>query len=331
MAKVTLKEIARRAGVTANTVSRALNNRGGISKETQRRILKIAHEMNYIPDRIASSLRSMKSNLIGVMVPNVSTANWADILRGVEDCAYENGFQILLSNSQEERAREKAILEQFRSLRVQGLILMPSFESQELIRTIAGLPTPCVLINRRYMGYEIPFVMPDNVHGIRQAVAHLVNRGHERIGFVNGHPGSMTSQIRYNAFTESMRESGIDLAGCPAIMCKGSCASATEAARKLLEEHPQVTALMCFSDLIAFGAYKAIQEGGRKIPGDIAVVGFDDVDLATIVSPPLTTVHIPRYDMGKTAMRMLLKAMAGEKIEPLGQFMETRLVVRESA
>ena len=278
--KVTLKEIARQAGVTANTVSRALNNRGGISEATQKRILKIAREMNYIPDRIASSLRSKKSNLIGVMVPSISNPYYADIIRGIEDCAYENGFQILLSLSQEDCSREWGIIEQFRSLRVEGVLLMPSYESRELIRTIASFSTPCVLINRRYMGYDIPFVMPDNVSGIRQAVGHLVKKGHERIGFLNGHPGSMTSQIRYNAFTESIRESGIDVSQCPSTMCSGSCASAYEKSLELLKKNPEITALMCFSDLLAFGAYKAIQELNRKIPDALAVVGFDDVELA---------------------------------------------------
>lgn len=329
--KVTLKEIARRAGVTANTVSRALNNRGGISDATQKRILKIAREMNYIPDRIASSLRSKKSNLIGVMVPDVSNPYYADIIRGIEDCAFENGFQILLSISSENREREWGIIEQFRSLRVEGVLLMPSYESRELIRTIADLSIPCVLINRRYMGYEIPFVMPDNVNGIRLAVSHLVHKGHERIGFLNGHPGSMTSQIRYNAFTESMRESGIDIAQCPTVMCAGSCASAYEKTLELLQTNPTITALLCFSDLLAFGAYKAIQEIGRKIPENIAVIGFDDIELASIVTPPLTTVQIPRYEMGQTAMKQLLKTMNKESVSTAGEYLPIQLIVRGSS
>ncbi len=329
--KVTLKEIARKVGVTANTVSRALNNRGGISEATQKRILKVAREMNYIPDRIASSLRSKKSNLIGVMVPNISNPYYADIIRGIEDCAYGNGYQILLSLSQENCDREWGIIEQFRSLRVEGVLLMPSYESRELIRTIADLSIPCVLINRRYMGYEIPFVMPDNVDGIRQAVCYLVKKGHERIAFINGHPGSMTSQIRYNAFTESLRESGIDISQCPSIMCAGSCASAYEKTLELLHEHSAITALMCFSDQLAFGAYKAIQELNRKIPDNLAVIGFDDVEMASIVSPPLTTIQIPRHDMGMTAMNLLLKSMNKEPLDSPGEYMETHLIVRGSA
>lgn len=328
--KVTLKEIARKAGVTANTVSRALNNRGGISEATQKRILTIAQEMNYIPDRIAASLRSKKSNLVGVMVPDMSNPYYADIIRGIEDCAFENGFQILLSISVEDCAREWGIIEQFRSLRVEGVLLMPSYESRELIRTIAELSIPCVLINRRYMGYDIPFVMPDNVSGVRQAVALLVEKGHERIGFLNGHPGSMTSQIRYNAFTESLRESGIDISQCPSAMCAGSCASACEKTLELLKENSSITALMCFSDLLAFGAYKAIQETGRTIPGDIAVIGFDDIELASIVSPPLTTVQIPRYEMGQSAMNLLLKTMNKESLPSQGEYKQTKLIIRGS-
>ncbi|MBN2326380.1 MAG: LacI family DNA-binding transcriptional regulator [Candidatus Omnitrophica bacterium] len=328
--KVTLKEIARRAGVTANTVSRALNNRGGISEATQKRILQIAREMNYIPDRIASSLRSKKSNLVGVMVPDISNPYYADIIRGIEDGAFENGFQILLSISQEDQTREWNIIDQFRSLRVEGVLLMPSYESRELIQTIADLSIPCVLINRRYMGYEIPFVMPDNVNGIRQAVSHLVGKGHERIGFLNGHPGSMTSQIRYNAFTESIRESGLELAQCPSVMCAGSYASACEKTKELIQNHSSLTAIMCFSDLLAFGAYKAIRENDLSIPDDIAVVGFDDIELSTIVSPPLTTVQIPRYNMGRAAMKQLLKSMNKESSLSSGEYMETKLIVRNS-
>ncbi len=330
MGKVTLKVIAKKAGVTANTVSRALNNRGGISDDTKQRIVKIARELNYIPDRIASSLRSKKSNLLGVMVPNISNPYYADIIRGIEDRACENGFQILLSLSQEERDREWSIIEQFRSLRVEGVLLMPSYESRELIQSIADLSIACVLINRRYMGYDIPFVMPDNVNGIRQVVSHLISKGHEKIGFLNGHPGSMTSQIRLNAFTESLRESGLEKSDCPDVMCPGTCTSAYEASLKLLNENPFITAMVCFSDQLAFGAYKAIQELGRNVPDDLAVVGFDDVEMASIVSPSLTTVQVPRYEMGQTAMELLLRSMNGEEESIPGEYSKTQLVIRKS-
>jgi len=330
MGKVTLKEIAERAGVAANTVSRALNDRGGISDATKKRILKIAKEMNYIPDRIATSLRSKKSNLIGVMVPDIADSHWAEIFRGVEDVACRHDFQILLSNSKEQRSIEDRILDQFLSLRVAGLLLMPSFESRELIQKIAKLSNPCVLINRRYIGCRIPYVMPDNVHGIRQAVSHLLERGHEIIGFLNGHPGSMTSQIRYNAFTESLRQCGIDPADCPYGICSGTCSSAYDASLEILGRHPSMTALMCFNDLIAFGAYKAIKELGWDIPQDIAVTGFDDVEFASIVTPPLTTVHTKRYTMGQKAMELLLMSMEDKEIDPEGYIIDTELIIRGS-
>lgn len=330
MGKVTLKEIAKRAGVTANTVSRAINNRGGIGEETKKRILQIADELNYIPDRIATSLRSKTSNLLGVMVPDIADAFWAEIFRGVEDVAFRHDLQILLSNSKEQCSLENRILDQFRSLRVGGLLLMPSYESRELIQKIAELSIPCVLINRRYIGQHIPYVMPDNVNGIRQAVSHLIERGHEVIGFLNGHPGSMTSQIRYNAFTESLRQSGIDLNACPYDICSGTVSSAYQVALEMLSRHPTITAMVCFNDMIAFGVYKAIQELGWIIPKDIAIVGFDDVEFASIVTPPLTTVHTKRYTMGQKAMELLLKAMDEHEIEPEGYIVETQLIVRGS-
>jgi LacI family transcriptional regulator len=331
MGKVTLKEIAIRAGVAANTVSRALNGRSGISETTRKRIIKIASEMNYIPDRIASSLRSKKTNLIGVMVPNIVNPYWADIIRGIEDCAYQNGFQILLSISEEDNMREESIIDQFRSLRVAGLLLTPSYESRELIRSIADLSIACVLINRRYMGYNIPFVMPDNVNGIRQAVSHLVELGHEHIGFLNGHPGSMTSQIRYNAFTESLRESGLNPSSCPYSMCSGIFDSAYEESKKIFQSQNHMTAIICFSDFVAFGVYKAAQELGLNIPNDMSIVGFDDIELTSIVSPPLTTIHIPRHDMGASAMTLLVDAINTDKNNINGRYIETKLVIRGSS
>ncbi len=314
--RVTIADVARVAAVSTQTVSRAINNKGEIRPETRQHVLAIAERMGYQPNTLARALASDRTWTLGLVVPDVTNPYFAEIIRGAEDAALPYEYSIFLCNTNEDPQRERKLLSLLESKRVDGVIICsPALSDDTLIHSLARQRF-AIIVNHPPVGNVVGAIWVDNLAGTRQAVEHLLADGRQQIGLIYGTPETFSRRQRCQAYKETLVTHGI--AVDPALLeaCAPQLEDGHRAARCLLERMPTLDALVCHNDLVAVGALQACAELGRRVPIDVAVIGFDNIPLSQLIWPKLTTLHYPIAQLGGQAVEMLLQHVDRET-EPL--------------
>jgi DNA-binding LacI/PurR family transcriptional regulator len=330
----TSQDVANLAGVSRTTVSFVVNNVPGvkISEETRQRVLEAVRELNYYPTAAARSLASGKTQRIGLILGEGQDRLAGDaflpaFLQGVTSSVHSRGYLLMLQLAEDvpsHEAYQRLIWEQ----QVDGLILSGPASNDRLLSQLADEGFPLIL-HGRIEGCDLPFVDVDNKAGAYQAVTHLIGLGHRRIGFIANAPLSYSgAEQRFAGYKQALAEHDIPLLNSPVHTATFSPEYGRRAMQGLLELADRPTAVFAASDVMAIGAMGAIHAAGLNIPGDVAIVGFDDIFLAGYVHPPLTTIRVPAHGLGWTAAETLLALIEGEEVR--SAILETELVVRES-
>jgi LacI family transcriptional regulator len=328
-----LADVARLAGVHASTVSRVLNpeTRSMIRSEVAQRVLAAAAEVGYRPNAIAASLRTNRSSIVGVMIPDLTNPLFAAIVRGIEDALGAAGYTAILGNSDNEPARERTVLQKMRERRVDGLILATAHREDALIAECRADGTPLVLVNRTVDDRGVSAVVVDDAVGIQLAVEHLVGLGHRTIAHLAGPQDLSTGKLRQRSFNKAMAAAGATVDPRLVVVC----AAMTEAEGRrrfteLLARRVKFTAVLAGNDLIAMGCYDALGARGQQAPDAVSIVGYNDIRFVDRMAPPLTTVRIPQYDMGAEAARLLLLRMRDPSAPVQTITLRPELIVRGS-
>ncbi|MBN1873588.1 MAG: LacI family DNA-binding transcriptional regulator [Anaerolineae bacterium] len=329
--RVTIKDVARAAGVSRQTVSRAINDRGEISEETRDRVLSIAKEMGYRPSSIARGLATQRTGTLGLVVPDVANPFFADVAQGAEHAAYAEGYSVFLCNTNEDPQRELAVLQSLEEKRVDGVVLCSSRLEENELREALTHQTAVVLLNRWLGDSNVGTVLIDDEYGGRLATEHLLQTGHHMVGFLAGPPASRSGRRRAKGYRAAMIRAGSGDPEAWILHCIPTVEGGRIAARQFLTAYPQVDAFFCYNDLVAVGALKASLELGRSIPDELAIIGFDDIPLAALVTPALTTCHVPRYELGRQAMQLLLDRIDGCTDMCRELLVQPELIIRDSA
>ena len=332
-APVTLRDVARVAGVHPAPVSRALNEetRALVNEETARRVLKAAEKLGYRPNPIARGLKTNRSYTIGVLIPDLTNPLFPPILRGIEDCLVTAGYTALTANTDNDPERELLDSQTMRARQVDGIIAATARRDHRLHDALLEAGIELVLVNRRQDELPVSSATADDRMGMRLAVEHLVSLGHTRIAHLGGPLDYSTGLDRHDSFHETMRAAGLE--PDPALVVVAEAFTESEGARmcgQLMAAETGVTAIAAANDLLALGCYDVFAERGVRCPEDISVVGFNDMPFAARFQPPLTTIHIPHYEIGKAAAQLMLDRLQDGDSPPQDLRLEPNLVVRES-
>jgi DNA-binding LacI/PurR family transcriptional regulator len=332
MAKNSLKQVARAAGVSPATVSRVINDAQYVSATTRQKVEQAIELLQYQPSRVARRLRSKEgaSQMIGLLVPDIENPFYVDVIRGVEDRAYDQGSGVLLCNFGQSEKKQQFILDMMRDELVDGLILAPVRHDDRRMVDMARSGTPVVCVDHGLSGADVDLVVVDNVEGAFAAVDHLIQLGHRRISYVGGQPQNPTTIDRLHGYQAALAAAKISYD--QALVRYGSSSQESGAAltAELLHMPDSPTAIFTGDNLITLGALEAIHRRGLRIPEDVAIVGFDDMNWATSLNPPLTTVSQPGYEMGRRAAELLIQRVAEPNRPYAKVVLETTLMVRRS-
>jgi DNA-binding LacI/PurR family transcriptional regulator len=328
--RVGLRDVARAAGIAPATVSHALNGTGTISKETAARVRRIAAEMGYRPNRLAAGLRRQRTSTLGVLIPPVSNPFYSKLLEALETAGRTRGYSLIFGDTNFDPALDSHYVDLFLDHRCDGIIVVASSNNLDgVIR--AGVPTVLVNAHLPDADVRVPAVEVEEKHGMYSAVAHLIRLGHRRIGLVT----FLEYGPRLQGYRRALADAGI--AFDPALVVvapqlRHLLEDAGERMYELLRAHPELTAIAATADVAAIGAIRAAYRLGRRVPDDLAVVGFDDIDLAAMLAPALTTVAQPIDRIATTALDLMLEQIkeGSVALDHRRVRLETRLVVRES-
>jgi LacI family transcriptional regulator len=328
--RITIADVAREAGVSRQTVSRVLNDKSEIRASTRESVMLVIERLGYSPSGIARSLATNKTLTVGLVVPDITNPFFPEIARGVEDVARERGYEMFLCNSVEDPGREESVLRALEDKRVDGTIICSSRLPDEHLFPRLRQQRAAVLVNRIAPPELAGTVRVEDAEGTVKAVNHLLDAGRGVIGFLCGPPNSHSARERARGYKTALSGANDGLDETLMHPCMPNPVGGYEVARALLSEHAGIDGLVCYNDLVAVGALRACAELGLQVPGDIAVVGCDDIMVASLLSPALTTLRVPKYEIGASAARMLLERISGRRGES-EVVLQPELVVRESA
>lgn len=328
--KVRLTDIAREAGVSTATVSRVINNLDNVSSVLRDRVRSIVHRHNYYPNAQARSLASGRSNIIGLVISDITNPFFPELVKGMEATAYEHGYELILANTDYDPRRMSNYVRRFIERGVRGVALMTSEFDSELVEELPRRDVSVVYFDGVTTGPRVSNLAVDFQRGIGEAVDHLVALGHRDIACISGPPQLQTSRRRVTAFRRALRKHPAT-AQMTASVYEGDFRldGGRLAARAMLAAGRH-TAVLVANDMMALGVMQECRAAGLVIPRDISIVGLDDIALAALTDPPLTTVSLPRQTLGRTAVEVLLETMTHPKQQGVEIKIATALVVRES-
>jgi DNA-binding LacI/PurR family transcriptional regulator len=327
-----IKDIARAAGVSHSTVSRALSDSPLINAATRSRIQHLAEEMGYSPDAAARSLVMGRTRSVGIVVTTIADPWAAEVVESIERTAYASGYSLILAASNDEPEREIAAVEMLRSKRVDAVIVTSSRVGALHQERLGAAGVPVILLNSHSQG-GAPHtfsVRVDDEHGARLATEHLLTLGHQRIAHVAGPAGHSPSVARLTGYRAALTQAGVPFDPMLVISGTGRPAAGEQALPQFLAFAIRPTAIFCYNDMTAMGLLRAARAADLTVPDDLAVVGFDDILFATYVSPSLTTIAQPKFELGQQAMSMAITLMAGLAEGVRDVVLQGRLVIRES-
>ncbi|MFA8439228.1 catabolite control protein A [Pueribacillus sp. YX66] len=327
----TIYDVAREANVSMATVSRVVNGNPNVKPSTRKKVLEAIERLGYRPNAVARGLASKKTTTVGVIIPDIASILFAELARGIEDIATMYEYNIILSNSDQNKEKEMRLMETMLGKQVDGVIFMGGKLSDELIEEFKKSPVPVVLAATVDEDRGTPSVNIDYEVASFEAVQSLIEKGHKHVAAVIGPlEDPINGQLKFSGYRKAMEEAGVGIKDGYVSVGDLSYDSGLQAAEAFLQLPEKPTAIFVGTDEMALGVIHGIQDAKLSVPDDIEIVGFDNTRLATMVRPTLTTVVLPMYDIGAVAMRLLTKFMNKEEVEERNVILPHRIEYRES-
>lgn len=327
----TVADVAREAGVSVSTAARVLSGTGYAAEDTRRVVLEAARDLGYVPNQIARSLRTRQTRMVGLLIGDVENSFYSVIAKNVESVAKDSGYHVVLCNGDDEPAVEREYLKLLEGMHVDALIVTPTSKNRRHLVRLMEAGIVIVQVDRRVEGLEADAILVDNEAGAASAVGHLVDAGHTRIGILAGEPDVTTAIQRLAGYKRALQERGIAIR--PSLIKPGSFHRdhAIEDATDLIRARPTPTAILAANNILAEGAMIALEQQGLRVPRDMSLVAFDDVQWMSMVDPPLTTVRQPVADMARSAAELALRRLReGRDGPPSVVVFRTELIERAS-
>jgi LacI family transcriptional regulator len=326
----TIREVAERANVSVTTVSHVINETRFVSDALRERVHRAMDELGYQPNVLARSLRRGRTHTLGLILPDSANPFFAEIGRSIEDCAFEQGYSLILCNTEGNLDRERIYIQLLSRRQVDGIIIVAAGDRANSLDSSLEVKLPLVLVDRNLPGVHIDAVLIDNREGGYSATRHLIDHGHRRIGCITGPTYLTPSAERVAGYSDALVEAGLQ---CDEELLQPGDfhpESGRLAAREFLNLAQPPTAIFTCNDLMAIGALRAAEERGLRVPDDLAVVGFDDIELATYTAPPLSTIAQPKKELGELAIRLLLDRILKKPSSPRYEVLRPKLIIRQS-
>lgn len=328
---IKIRDVAAAVGVSSATVSRVLNGRDYVAADVRERVLAAVAELGYRPNATARSLRTRVTQVIGVMVSDITNPFFTAVVRGVEDTAQQAGYSVVLANTDEDPAKEASYFDVAVAEQLAGVILAPTSSRATNIDALAAQGIPVVTLDRRLRSKTVDSVTVDNHRAALEATAHLLDQGCRRIGIIAGPAQTTTGARRLAGYRAALRAAGIAVDARHIVRADFRIDGGYHAAKKLLALTPPIDGLFVSNNLMTIGALQALAEAGRRMPDDIATVGFDEANWSTALWPPLTVVAQPTHDIGRHAAELLISRIRGETQPPRHVVLPANLLVRASS
>ncbi|CAM4525333.1 LacI family DNA-binding transcriptional regulator [Paenibacillus xylanexedens] len=329
--KATIYDIAREAGVSIATVSQVINGKGKISEKRRAEIMEIMERLHYQPSAIAAALTGKQTYTLGLLVPDISNPYFAELARAVEDRSRQLGYSVVICSTDNKDERVERYLNLLQQKRVDGMMIGTGIDNAEILSPLLQQSIPIALIARHMPSLSVHTVTIDDILGGALAAEHLLELGHTRLAVLSEPSKVSSSQERVRGFRETLIKAGYTLEPNQIRESAADLSSAKKEALLLLGEKDHPTGLFCCNDIQAIGALQAAKELGLRVPEDVSIIGFDNTILASVTSPPLTTVAQPIEELGHRAVDLLIEELKDEQKEPQKIVLKPELVIRESA
>jgi len=327
----TLKDIAREAGISVTAVSKALNGKGGVSRQTEQRIRDIAERLNYRPNIVAKSLKTHETKTLGVVVADSSEALFAKVIMGIDAVATQEGYSIILCNTNKRIEKEREALNILVRKRVDGLILASSMlTSVEDYKMLSTLGVPVVFLVRRSEDERASYVINDNVNGAYVMCDYLLKTRRDPMYFLNLAEPSPSGRDRLTGYIDAFKAHGVSFDRSKVISCRPDISEGYVVMRQMIDRGVRTGTIFCGCDVIAIGVMEAILEQGIRIPEDIRVAAYDDIDFAAYLRAPLTTIRQPKYVIGYRGTELLINKIRNPSMEPQHIVLQSELLIRKS-
>lgn len=334
---ITLKDIAEELNVSINTVSRALRDMPDIGQETTNLVKETAQRLGYRKNLAASSLKTARSMMLGIVVPDICNPVFSYMYKGIERICKETNYTLMLGNSNGDPDKECTVLENMLDHGVDGIFLVPGMKDSRVLERIKNAEIPYVILQRRFPGIDANIVQSNDYEGGYLAAKHLCQLGHRSFLYISAPMYISSAKDRYEGFRACLEEEGISPSAMEVLECDSTKTGGYEAAKMWLAQRKNVmetstTAIFCFSDYVAYGVYAALTEAQLRVPEDISVIGYDNNEYSDMTDPPLTTVDIFPYEIGKRSAKIMFELLdpqerEGERVE---EVISPELILRKS-